>query len=115
VGLSLLWEFSLEDWLLPKFVSHHDVESREDRIEFVWTVAAFCLLALIGPTIIGAKIIRRDHALRQTIVSLSRQDYLTGLFNRRRITELLISEIQRATRYGTTFSIDSGIRLATRC
>ena len=39
------------------------------------------------------------------MVRLSQQDHLTGLFNRRRIAELLQSEIERALRYQTKFSV----------
>ncbi len=105
MGLSLVWEFWLEDWLLPKLVSYHEAETREERWEFVLTTAFFSFLALLGPTLIGTQIIRRDQVLRQTIIRLSQEDYLTGLYNRRRITELLENEIQRATRYNTAFSV----------
>lgn len=105
IALSLAWEFWLEDWLLPKLTSHHETETREQHWEFVMTTAFFSLLALIGPTIIGTQIIRREQILRQTMIRRSQEDYLTGLYNRRRITELLENEIQRAARYGTMFSV----------
>lgn len=105
IGLSLAWEFWLEDWLLPKFVSRHETESWEERWEFVSTTAFFSFLALIGPAFVGTRIIRRDQDLRQTIIRVSHEDYLTGLYNRRRTTELLENEIQRATRYNSAFSV----------
>jgi diguanylate cyclase (GGDEF)-like protein len=105
IGLCLAWEFWLEDWLLPIFVSHHETESWEERWEFIWTVASFTFIALIVPTFIGVHMIRRDRALRQTMIRMSREDYLTGLYNRRRVTEVLENELQRAIRYDVTFSV----------
>jgi diguanylate cyclase (GGDEF)-like protein len=105
IALSLAWEFWLEDWLLPSFVSYHEGERLEERWESVSTAAFFSFLALIGPAIIGTRLIQRDQVLRQTVIRLSQEDYLTGLHNRRWITELLESELRRATRYNTALSI----------
>jgi diguanylate cyclase (GGDEF)-like protein len=105
VALSLTWEFWLEDWLLPSLVSYHEKESSENRWEFVVTSASFAAIALIVPAILGTQIIRRDQVLRLKMIRLSQEDHLTGLFNRRRIYELLESEIQRAARYSTEFSV----------
>lgn len=105
IALSVVWEFWLEDWLLPSLVSHHDVETWAERLEFVATTAFFSFIALIGPAVIGTRIILRDRILRQTITRLSQEDSLTGLNNRRHIKELLENEIQRATRYNTMFSV----------
>ena len=105
IALSLIWEFWLEDLLLPSLVSHHETESAESRWEFVLTTAIFSFIALIGPTVIGTQIIRRDRDLHQTMIRLSQEDDLTGLFNRRRTAELIEDEIQRASRYHTIFSI----------
>jgi diguanylate cyclase (GGDEF)-like protein len=104
VALSVVWEFWLEDWLLPNLIPYHAVETWGHRWEFVATAATFSFLALMVPAVIGTRIIRRDQILRQTVIRLSQEDYLTGLYNRRRITELLAIEIRRATRYKTTFS-----------
>ena len=41
----------------------------------------------------------------QTVIGLSQEDYLTGLHNRRWITELLQSELQLASRYDTALSV----------
>jgi diguanylate cyclase (GGDEF)-like protein len=106
VALCLAWEFWFEDWLTPKLFSrHHEPESWEEHWEFVTTSTFFSFLALIGPAIIGTRIIRREEALHRRMIRLSQEDYLTGLYNRRRITELLANEVQRATRYGTIFSV----------
>ena len=105
IALSVVWEFWMEDWLLPRFVSYHETETWEERWEFVVTAGFFSFLALIGPAVIGTQMIWRDQVLRQTVIRLSREDSLTGLYNRRRITELLENEIQRAARYNTVFSV----------
>ena len=105
IALSLTWEFWLEDLLLPSLAPHHETESVEDRWEFVVTTAVFSFIALIGPAVIGTQIIRRDRDLHQTMIRLSQEDDLTGLFNRRRTAELIENEIQRASRYDTIFSI----------
>ena len=105
IALSVVWEFWLEDWLLPSLVSHHDTETRNERLEFVVTSAFFSLIALVGPAFFCTRSILRDRGLRQRVVRLSQEDPLTGLYNRRRIKELLENEIQRAIRYNTVFSV----------
>ena len=105
VLLSLAWEFCLEDRVLPQVFHDHRTESNRERWEFVGTAAFFSLLALIIPGIIGARSIRQDQLLRRTVIRLSQEDALTSLYNRRRITELLDTEIQRAARYATGFCL----------
>jgi diguanylate cyclase (GGDEF)-like protein len=105
IALCVAWEFWLEDWLMPSFVTYHETETWEERWEFVASATFFSFLALIGPAVICTQIIRRDQVIRQTVIRLSREDYLTGLYNRRRITELLENEIRRAIRYNTEFSV----------
>ena len=105
IALSLVWEFWLEDFLLPGLDSDHEPESMEHRWEFVVTTTVFSFIALIGPAVIGTRIIHRDRDLHQTMIRLSQEDDLTGLFNRRRTAELIENEIQRASRYDTIFSI----------
>lgn len=104
-GLSLAWEFLLEDLILPHIVSYHEAEDLGQRWEFVVSVAAFSAIALVAPTVIGSILIRRDRALQETMIRLSREDHLTGLFNRRWISQLLANEIRRASRYETEFSL----------
>lgn len=104
-ALSLAWEFWLEDRLLSDLVPDYEMEGLAERWEFVATTFFFCAIALIGPTIVGTRIIQRERMLQDEMVRLSQQDHLTGLFNRRRITELLQSEIERALRYQTKFSV----------
>lgn len=105
VALSVAWEFWLEDMLLPSLISDHETENREHRWEFVGTSAFFSFIALIAPTVIGTRLIRRDRVLRETMTRQSQEDDLTGLLNRRRTAELIENEIQRANRYDTVFSV----------
>jgi diguanylate cyclase (GGDEF)-like protein len=105
IALSMVWEFWLEDWLLPGLVSYHETETWEERWEFIVTSAFFSFIALIGPAVIGTQMIRREQVLHRTVTRLSQEDSLTGLYNRRRIRERLENEIQRATRYNTVFSV----------
>lgn len=104
-ALSLAWEFWLEDLLLPSIVSSHTTENSASRWEFVATTAFFSFIALLGPAVIGTRIIRRDRVLRKAMIRMSQEDHLTGLFNRRRIAELIENEVLRATRYGTMFGV----------
>lgn len=104
-GLSTVWEFWLEDRILASLIDDTHPESVAERWEFVITSVAFSTLALIGPTVIGTRVIRREKALHEEVLRLSQEDGLTGLLNRRRITQLLESEVQRATRYGGPFSV----------
>ena len=104
-ALSLAWEFWLEDRLLSGLVPDYEPEGRAERWEFVATTSFFSAIALIGPAVVGTRIIRRERTFQDEMVRLSQQDHLTGLFNRRRIAELLQSEIERALRYQTKFSV----------
>ena len=104
-ALSLAWEFWLEDLVMPALGFHHEPEGSAERWEFVVTAVVFSTIALIGPAVVGTRFIRRDQALQEEITRLSQEDYLTGLFNRRRITQLLEHEVRRALRYDTTFSV----------
>jgi diguanylate cyclase (GGDEF)-like protein len=104
-ALSVAWEFWLEDRLMPSLVSHYEAESLGQRWEFVVTTVLFAALAMIGPLLIGGRVIRREQALHEKVIRLSQEDHLTGLLNRRRITELLEAELQRALRYRTALSL----------
>lgn len=105
LALSLAWEFWLEDLVLSEFADHHGSESAAERLEFVATAVVFAGIAMIGPMVIGTRVIRRDQVLQRELIRLSQEDHLTGLLNRRRITEVLRIEIQRAQRYQTTFAL----------
>jgi len=105
VVLSTVWEFWLEDRILAILIADTRSESIAERWEFVVTSVVFSALALIGPTVIGRRVIQRERALHREVVRLSQEDGLTGLLNRRRITQLLDSEVQRASRYDAPFSV----------
>jgi len=83
----------------------HEAEDEAERWEFVVTAVVFTAIALIGPTLMGTRMIRRDRALQEEVTRLSQEDHLTGLFNRRRTTQLLDNEVRRALRYDTAFSV----------
>ncbi len=104
-ALSLAWEFWLEDIVLPVVGVGDEPEDDAERWEYVMTTVAFSALALIGPLVVGTRIIRRDQALQEVVTRLSQEDYLTGLANRRRITQLLEHEVRRARRYHTSFTV----------
>ena len=104
-ALSMAWEFWLEDLVLPALGVNHEQEDNAERWEFVVTTVVFSTLALIAPTAIGTRSIRRDRALRAEIIRHSQEDHLTGLLNRRRVMQLLEHEIGRASRYDTRFSV----------
>lgn len=103
--LSLAWEFWLEDIVLRAIGVEHETEGNAQRWEFVVTTVVFASVALMGPMVVGDRIIRRDQALQEEVTRLSQEDHLTGLFNRRRVTQLLEHEVRRALRYDTSFSV----------
>lgn len=98
-GLSLAWESWLEDRLMPGLVSHHETEAAAQRWEFGLTTVDFAAIALSGPLITGGRMIRRERALHERVNRLSQEDHLTGVLNRRRITELPEIKLQRPQRY----------------
>jgi diguanylate cyclase (GGDEF)-like protein len=107
VALSLLWEFWLEDLLGGYLIRDFAAESLAERREFVISVGVFSLFALIGPAWVGRRLILRSEALQAEVERLSREDDLTGLYNRRQLSELLKQEIRRFERYGEPFCLIS--------
>ena len=103
VALSLVWEFWLEDRLGRFLIPDFESESLAARLEFVISVAVFSCLALLGPAWIGRRLILRDQALQAEIERMLREDYLTRIYNRRQMTELLQREVDRCHRYGDPF------------
>ena len=105
VGLSILWEFVLED-LVGGFMSHeHESESLEKRWEYVYSIATFTIIALLIPIFYGRKLIKQQQVLHEEISRIAAEDDLTGLYNRRKINELIHDEIERSERYKKGFSI----------
>jgi diguanylate cyclase (GGDEF)-like protein len=103
--LSILWEFWLEDLFGGTLTHSHRAESRAERWEYVYSIAIFVILSLIIPIIYGRKLIAQQQALHAKIERMAAEDSLTGLYNRRKINELLQREIERSDRYKKDFSV----------
>jgi diguanylate cyclase (GGDEF)-like protein len=107
VVLSLLWEFWLEDCLGSYLIPGFTPETPAVRMEFVISVGTFSLFALLGPAWFGRRVILRNELLQAEVERLSREDDLTGLYNRRQLSELLKQEIRRFERYADPFVVIS--------
>jgi diguanylate cyclase (GGDEF)-like protein len=105
VGLSILWEFYLEDKLGGILVHTHEVESIQERWEYVYSISAFTLIALIIPIFYGRRLIMQQQDLHAEISRVASEDCLTNLYNRRKINTLIHDEIERSDRYKKGFSI----------
>lgn len=105
VALSVLWEFWLEDLIGGVLIHTHEVEHSEERWEYVYSIAAFTLIALIIPFFYGRKLINHQQELHAEISRVAAEDCLTELYNRRKINELIQNEIERSERYKKGFSI----------
>ena len=105
VGLSVVREFWLEEPIGGFFNEEHEVENIEEKWEYVYTVAAFTILALLIPLFYGRKLIKQQQRLHAEISRVAAEDCLTGLYNRRKINELIQNEIERSQRYRKGFSI----------
>ena len=104
VSLSLLWEFWLETLVQAFLREDFEPESLEERWEYIITISFFVCLALIYPAITGGKLIAKQDRYYDEIKRLSERDHLTGLYNRRKINEDLVREVNRSKRYGHAFS-----------
>ena len=103
--LAASWEFWLED-IIGRFLSDDfEPESREERWEYVISIAVFASLSLIYPLFIGLHLINRQQQLTQEIIDLSELDHLTEMYNRRKMSELFKREITRSKRYKLPLSI----------
>ena len=105
VGLSILWEFWFEDLFGGMLIHTHNVESMPERWEYVYSIAAFTILALLIPIFYGRKLIKQQQVLHTEISRVAAEDCLTELYNRRKINELIQNEIERSERYKKGFSI----------
>ncbi len=104
VCLSVVWEFWLELPVLGYFIEDYKPEPLAERWEYIATISFFALLALIYPSIMGGKFIAKQHEYFQEIKRSAERDHLTGCYNRRKIHEEMVREINRGKRYGHTFS-----------
>ncbi|MGD8583308.1 MAG: GGDEF domain-containing protein [Gammaproteobacteria bacterium] len=105
VFLSALWEFWLEDIIGPFFGHDHRSESIWVRVEYVISITVFVTISLIIPVMIGYRLIDNHEKLTEKIKRLAEEDYLTRLYNRRKIHEVVENEILRSRRYNSTFAI----------
>jgi diguanylate cyclase (GGDEF)-like protein len=105
VLLSIIWEFYLEDIIGNAFLPYHYAESLQERLEYVISVSLFVAVSLIFPTLFGIKLISRQRELLDDLDRSANEDYLTDLYNRRKIVQVLTTEISRSIRYNRIFSI----------
>ena len=105
VLLSTFWEFWLEKIVFEVF--HHELapESLKIRLEYVISITVFVIISLIIPAVIGFRLIADDEKLKEKIKRLSEEDYLTALYNRRKIHEIIENEIIRSNRYNSDFAV----------
>ena len=103
--IAITWEFWLEDYISVYVLDDFEPESREERWEYVISIAIFVSLSLIYPLIIGKRLIKKQDQLYDDIRELSEIDHLTEMYNRRKITELFDREITRYKRYKHPLSI----------
>jgi diguanylate cyclase (GGDEF)-like protein len=99
------WEFWAEDMLGPRFMENYTPESEAERWEYVVSVAMFSAIALLLPALIGGRLIARQLVLTDELTRLAEHDYLTGLYNRSKLTELLEMELARHQRYKRDLSV----------
>ena len=72
-ALTALWEFYLEDRLLPHVWNRHKVEPFAEHLEYVLTSGTLAIVALLGPVVLALRSIkeRRDALLtQQRLVSI---------------------------------------------
>jgi diguanylate cyclase (GGDEF)-like protein len=105
IFLSTVWEFWLEGFIGGVFHEDHEVESLSIKLEYVISITVFVSLSLILPAIAGFKLIENDEKLQEKIKRLSEEDYLTKLYNRRKIHETIETEIKRSRRYNSAFAV----------
>ena len=105
VALSILWEFWLEDLIGGSLMHSHKVESKIERWEYVHSITIFTFISLIIPLFYGRKLIAQQQTLHAEISRIAAEDSLTGLYNRRKINELIQHEIERSERYQKGFSV----------
>jgi diguanylate cyclase (GGDEF)-like protein len=105
IFLSTVWEFWLESFISGIFHDDHEIESLNVRLEYVISIMVFVSLSLIFPAIAGFKLIENDEKMQEEIKRLSEEDYLTKLYNRRKIHEIIETEIKRSRRYNSAFAV----------
>ncbi|MBT8119394.1 MAG: GGDEF domain-containing protein [Gammaproteobacteria bacterium] len=105
IFLSTLWEFWLESYIGGVFHEEHEAENLSVKLEYVISITIFVTLSLIFPALAGFKLIDNEEQLQEKIKRLSEEDYLTKLYNRRKIHEIIEAEIKRSRRYNSDFAV----------
>lgn len=105
VALSILWEFFLEDLIGGTLLHSHKAKSRTERWEYIHSIAIFVIISLVIPLFYGRRLIAQHETLHTQISRMAAEDSLTGLYNRRKINELIQHEIERSERYKKGFSV----------
>jgi len=105
IVLGVWWEFWAEDLVVPWFIEDYTPESDDEHWEYVLSIAAFNAIALLIPALIGSRLITRQQMLTDELQQMAETDYLTGLYNRSKLTERLTVEIARHQRFNRELSV----------
>ncbi len=105
IFLSTAWEFWLEDIIGNVFNDQQEAESLAVKLKYVISITIFVTLSLIIPAVSGFKLIQNDEKMQEKIKRLSEEDYLTRLYNRRKVHEIIETELVRSRRYDSAFAI----------
>jgi len=103
--MAIVWEFWVEDFIGTLLTDEFVSEAKEERWEYIISIAVFAALSLLYPLFLGKDLIERQEKLTEEIRSLSEIDHLTEMYNRRKITELFETEYARYKRYKYPLSI----------
>ena len=103
--MAIAWEFWIEDFIGTLLTDEFVSEAKEERWEYIISIAVFAALSLLYPLFLGKDLIERQEKLTEEIRSLSEIDHLTEMYNRRKITELFETEYARYKRYKYPLSI----------
>lgn len=101
VGLSILWEFKLEAFVMHWLNLPYDGDFEDaERWRFVLTSSGFAMISLIIPTIVLKRLItrtqtsyRRLQRIQARTETLAKYDSLSGLINRRVFMERLREQL----------------------
>ncbi len=104
-ALSMAWGFWLEDAVFVDWLQLKAPEPIAERWEYVVSIMVFVSIAMILPAIAGYRLITQAQQRIDEIRRLAQEDYLTGLTNRRKSTEVIAIEMRRCQRYGGTVSV----------